>query len=356
MIDSLKKSIIEVKDGETFQQEMIDQLPVGIFLKQIRDGRYVYWNRACEKTFGMRSEDIIGRTDRELFPKDSLDLMEQEDSEACAGHVVIRNKVLTPRKGEGRVIHLIVASISDSQGNLKYILGIAEDVTPENLNLRMDLLFSITRHEILNQLSEIVGSLERAQLKQGHEDVQSFFDRTLGSVESIKNQIAYMRSLQDIGIISPSWQSLKHTFDDAVHLSTPGKIRIQNDLHDYEVFADPLLPRIFHSIIENSLRYGGPALTTIQIHTEVSSDKLLVVYEDDGAGIQANKKERIFEPGFGEGTGMSLFIIRELLGFTGMAITETVTREKVCGSKLPCQSISSGATGERPHFPVNLSF
>ena len=124
--------------------------------------------------------------------------MENEDREACDGRVVIRNKVLSSPNEESRVIHMIIASIRDSQGNLLYLLGIAEDVTPENLNLRMDLLFSITRHEILNQLSEIMGSLERAQLKHTHEDVQIFFDRTLGSVESIKNQIAFMRSLQDL--------------------------------------------------------------------------------------------------------------------------------------------------------------
>ena len=322
MIDSLKKSIIRVKDGETFQKAMIDQIPVGIFLKQVQDGRYVYWNKTCEQVFALRAEDVIGRTDRELFPGEIVDIMEKEDREACAGRVVVRNKVLPAHNREERILHMIIASIRDSQGNIRYILGIAEDVTPENLNLRMDLLFSITRTEILNQLTEIIGSLERAQLKLTHEDVQKFFDRTIGSVESIKNQIAFMRGLQDLGIISPAWQSVGQSFEAAVHLSSPGTVAIRNELGGIEVYADPLLPRIFHALLENSLRHGGPALSTIRIHAEISADSLRIVYEDNGVGIPVSNKGRIFEPEFGEGTGMSLFIIRELLGFTGITITE----------------------------------
>jgi PAS domain S-box-containing protein len=323
MIDSLKTSIRKIQDGETFQQEMIDQLPVGIFLKRVENGRYVYWNKSCEQMFGRKAVDIIGRTDRELFQKEAVDIMENEDREACDGRVVIRNKVLSSPNEESRVIHMIIASIRDSQGNLLYLLGIAEDVTPENLNLRMDLLFSITRHEILNQLSEIMGSLERAQLKHTHEDVQIFFDRTLGSVESIKNQIAFMRSLQDLGIISPAWQSVKRSFEDAIHLSSPGKVAIQSGLDGFEIFADPLFPRIFHALLENSLRHGGPGLSAIGVRTEISQETFTIIYEDNGTGIPADRKLRIFEPEYGEGTGMSLFIIRELLGFTGMTISET---------------------------------
>ena len=337
MIDSLKKSIIRIKDGETFQKEMIDQLPVGLFLKEVQDGRYVYWNKTCEAMFDMKAGDVIGRTDRELFSGEAATTMEREDREACANRVIVRNKVLPARDREGRILHMIIAPVRDSAGNEKYILGITEDVTPENLNLRMDLLFSITRTEILNQLTDIIGSLERAQLKLTHEDVQNFFDRTLGSVESIKNQIAFMRSLQDLGIISPSWQSAGNSFEDAVHLSTPGTVEILNELGDTEVYADPLLPRIFHALLENSLRHGGPALSKIRIHSEESTDGLSIIYEDNGAGIPADNKDRIFEPEFGEGTGMSLFTIRELLGFTGITIAE------------------NGVTGEGARFRIVVS-
>ncbi|MDD1696400.1 MAG: sensor histidine kinase, partial [Methanoregula sp.] len=42
-----------------------------------------------------------------------------------------------------------------------------------------------------------------------------------------------------------------------------------------------------------------------------------------GKGIPVTEKEKIFEFGYGKGTGFGLFLIRELLGNTGITITET---------------------------------
>jgi PAS domain S-box-containing protein len=324
MVDSIKTSHQRAEDGEIFQKEMIDQLPVGIFMKTIAEGRYVFWNKACEKMFGTPVSAVLGLRDRDIFPPGVLADIEKEDAEARSNRIVIRNKVLSSRHHEGQVLHIIIVPISDSQGSLKYLLGIAEDVTPENMTLKMDLLFSITRHDILDHLSRIMSSLERAQLKNTHEDVQMFFDRTLGSVESIRNQITFMRALQDIGIISPKWQSVQQAFADAVRLASDDRVEIAMDLDDIEVFADPLLPRIFYSLLENSL-HGGKNLSRIRISNVKRGDSLVLIYEDNGTGIPDDKKQLAFEPGFVEGAGLSLYIIRELLGFTGISITETGT-------------------------------
>ncbi len=54
-----------------------------------------------------------------------------------------------------------------------------------------------------------------------------------------------------------------------------------------------------------------------------SGESLILVYEDDGTGIPTGEKERIFEFGYSHENIVSLFLIRELLGFTGITITET---------------------------------
>jgi signal transduction histidine kinase len=48
-----------------------------------------------------------------------------------------------------------------------------------------------------------------------------------------------------------------------------------------------------------------------------------VVWEDNGIGVAADKKERIFERGFGKNTGLGLFLAREILDITGIKIRET---------------------------------
>ncbi len=45
--------------------------------------------------------------------------------------------------------------------------------------------------------------------------------------------------------------------------------------------------------------------------------------EDDGEGVPADEKEKIFERGFGKNTGLGLFISREILDITGITIRET---------------------------------
>jgi hypothetical protein len=150
--------------------------------------------------FDMTSERVIGCTDYDLFPEMAARNFSEEDGEVKAGNIIVRNKIQ-----KGRVTHMLIAPMTDSEGKVGFLLGIAEDVTSDNLNIRMDLLFSITRHDILENLSKIMTSFERAQLLNTPDDMKNFFDQTLGSVKAIKNQISFMRALQDLGIISPKW-------------------------------------------------------------------------------------------------------------------------------------------------------
>jgi signal transduction histidine kinase len=63
-------------------------------------------------------------------------------------------------------------------------------------------------------------------------------------------------------------------------------------------------------------------MTSIRIDTRASGRDLVVTFEDDGDGIGAKDKERLFERGFGKNTGLGLFLSREILSITGITITE----------------------------------
>jgi len=189
--------------------------------------------------------------------------------------------------------------------------------------MKIDLLFSITRGDILDQLSVIVNYLERAQLKTTVEAMQAFFEKTLESIESIRNQIKFVRSLQDLKGPSPVWQSVKMSFMNAVTLVSPGKVDISVELDGFEVYADSLLSRVFYNLLANSIQHGESQLTKIRLYSHLSGENLIITYEDNGKGIPRDEKEKIFEFGFGRGTGFGLFLVRELLGYTGITITET---------------------------------
>jgi PAS domain S-box-containing protein len=323
MVGSLKDSIRQVNEGKILQREMVDQLPVAVFMKSVKDGKYTFWNKASEQIFNIPATEVIGRTDLELFSQKMASTIDKEDNEARLNQVSISNKKIADKFRGQRIIHMIIVPIFDSDNTLQYILGIGEDVTEETLSMKIDLLFSITRRDILDQLSSIVSYLERAQLKTSREAMQTFFDKTLESVESIRNQMAFVRSLQEIGITSPIWQSVKKVFWEAVMLNPTSTIDIRVEMDDIELYADPLLSRVFYNLLTNSIKHGDHQLTKIRLYTQKSGESLIMIYEDNGKGIPLDEKEKIFEFGFGKGTGFGLFLIRELLGYTGITITET---------------------------------
>ncbi|MDD1698571.1 MAG: ATP-binding protein, partial [Methanoregula sp.] len=323
MVGSLKDSIKEVKESEILRREMIDQLPLAVFMKSVKDNRYIFWNKASEQIFNLPAREVIGRKDSELFSPEMVSLINKEDNDVRLNQVSISNKKIADKYRGERTIHMIIVPIYDSGNTLQYILGIGEDVSEEILSTKIDLLFSITRRDILDQLSNIVNYLERAQLKTTREAMQTFFDETLQSIESIRSQMTFVRSLQEIGLASPSWQPVKKVFWEAVMLFPHGTIDILTDVDDIELYADPLLPRVFYNLVANSIQHGDHQLTKIRLYTQKSGESLILIYEDNGKGIPLNEKEKIFEFGFGTGTGFGLFLIRELLGYTGITITET---------------------------------
>ncbi|MFZ1127106.1 PAS domain-containing protein, partial [Methanoregula sp.] len=325
MVDSLKTADQKLNDEEVFHQDLIDQIPVGIFLKKMDMGKYVFWNRASEEIFERKALDVIGKTDEEIFPAAMAAQIKREDAEALASRVEIKYKKITTKTRGQCVIHMIVVPIYDSQRSVRYMLGIAEDVTDEAVTLKKDLIFSITRSDILEQLAVIMTYLERAQLKTTREAMQTFFDKTIGSVESIRNQIAYERAFQSPGIITPKWQSVNQAFAEAIQMLPEPNVDISSRVGDVEIFADPLLPRILFSLLSQSFQHGGPALSKIQMTARQSGESLVLFYEDDGKGISPGEKDRIFEFGYSSENMVSLFVIRELLGFTGITIAETGT-------------------------------
>jgi signal transduction histidine kinase len=89
-----------------------------------------------------------------------------------------------------------------------------------------------------------------------------------------------------------------------------------------ELYADPLLERVFYNLADNAMRYGK-TITEIRVRFEEKDGSLILFWEDNGIGIPASDKNAIFNRGFGKNTGLGLFLVREILSITGMTITET---------------------------------
>jgi signal transduction histidine kinase len=100
------------------------------------------------------------------------------------------------------------------------------------------------------------------------------------------------------------------------------KVKVVNGVPaGLEVFADPLIVKVFRNLIQNTLRHGG-SVTTIHFYHEEQDGVRFLVCEDDGVGISADMKRKLFTKGFGKDHGLGLYLSREILSITGIVITE----------------------------------
>jgi len=63
-------------------------------------------------------------------------------------------------------------------------------------------------------------------------------------------------------------------------------------------------------------------VTRISFESHESDAGLVITYRDNGVGITAEDKKKLFQRGFGKHTGLGLFLSREILAITGITITE----------------------------------
>ena len=216
-------------------------------------------------------------------------------------------------------------------GNANVILALVKDITGRKLaekalrmaNKKLHLLSGITRHDINNQITVLVGYLRMLEKKQPDTIHNEYFQKIATAAQRISSMIQFTREYEEIGIDAPAWQDARSLVDTAVKGIHLGQLTVKNDLPVCsEVFADPLIVKVFYNLVDNAVRYGG-RVTTIRFSVESQEREYMLVCEDDGDGIPADEKEKIFERGFGKNTGMGLFLSQKILSITGITITET---------------------------------
>ncbi len=190
-------------------------------------------------------------------------------------------------------------------------------------NKKLNLISSITRHDINNLLTALIAYIAMLEMEQSNPTLIEFCRKAAMAAERISSMIRFMKEYEEIGVAAPVWQDTRTLVDMAVKEAPLGKVMVKNDLPaGAEVFADPLIGKVFYNLMDNAVRYGGK-ITTIRFSIEKSGDDHLIVCEDDGDGIVAGQKEKIFDRGFGKNTGLGLALSREILSITGITIRET---------------------------------
>lgn len=301
-------------------------------------------NKEFFRLTGYSQEDIDkGRSWTEFIFRDDLEKMIQQHQlrrqkpEEASKQYEFR---LITKTGEIRNILLTIAMLPGTKRSVASLIDITDQKAAETAlqqyasevthyadtlrqtNDKLNLLNSITRHDILNQLTTILGYLELMQMTNPDPAFQGYLTKEMQAAQNIRKQITFTKEYQDIGAQSPQWFNLKKIImANAANLPlSPIKPVVHFDT--LEIYADPMLEKVFYTLLENALRHGK-TITTIEFSCTTSAGGLIVTYQDNGVGIPAEHKEAIFDRRFFSHTGFGLFLSRAILSITGMTIRET---------------------------------
>src|SRR5688572_11955176 len=110
-----------LSDSEALYHSLVDTLPQNVFRKDL-DGRLTFVNRKYCETTGLAPEDLLGKTDFDLYPAELARKYREDDLRVIkAGRLLEDVEEHQPPGRERRVIHVLKSPVRDARG---YILGV----------------------------------------------------------------------------------------------------------------------------------------------------------------------------------------------------------------------------------------
>ena len=317
-----KKAEETLRESEIRFRQLVEATVEGIIIH--RAGIIKDLNERASELFGYSHDEMIGKNVLNLAAPEFVETIKDkiatgsEDSYEARG----LRKDGSTFWADMRSHQIIVGGEMD---RITTLWDITErkraDVALRQANDKLTMLNSITRHDILNQLMGL-----RTYLELSKEDVTDpvflgYIKKEEEAAETIQWQIEFARDYQDIGTLAPKWQHISDIIGSATKQLKPSDSMINVAVSGVEIFADPLIEKVFYTLMENSLRHGDH-VTHMDYTVRETTNDLIIIYCDDGVGIAREDKKKLFLKGFGKHTGLGLFLSKEILSITGITISE----------------------------------
>ncbi|HRY74800.1 MAG TPA: HAMP domain-containing sensor histidine kinase [Methanoregulaceae archaeon] len=240
--------------------------------------------------------------------------------------------------GEGAVRNGQQETCEETVARLQQELTVAQK--------KVQVVGSVTRHDILNQLTAIMGYNELLLTMIKEENVRNFLEIEQRASDKIRRIFAFSKVYQLMGTEPPRWQKLAALVRLACDEIDLKGIALSEEAGDLYLYGEPQLYKVFSYLFDNAIRHGKKT-TRIRIILEHRKDDAILVVQDDGEGVPPENREKIFERGFGKYTGWGLFVAREILSLNGMAIRENGVEGKGARFEITIPQ-SRIKTGDKP--------
>jgi PAS domain S-box-containing protein len=342
MLQGIFRDVTERKKVEEkmrFQARLLNAIEQAVIAANI-NGEIIYWNHAAEQLYGWAEAEVVGRNITEILLQDFI----QEDTQGVLRHLS-EGKSWTGeailKRRDGTVLTVIIATspITNDAGETIGILGVSTDITEQKwmqevlneaiakvveLNEKLHVVESLTRHDIRNKLSALNGRifLLKKRLKDKTEALTHLKEMEIASQQILKI-MEFEKAYVQVGSEELKNVDVERYISEASLLFSDLKgAKLINECRGLTVLADSMLRQLFYNMMVNTLKYGEKT-SVIRVHYKEEKDQLKLVYDDDGVGIADEEKSKLFQEGYGKGTGFGLYLIKRICEGYGWNIQET---------------------------------
>jgi len=120
------RAVKRVAQWKSFLFSGGNNIPSMVFVREVEGNTFVFANRAAEAFLGMTQEEMAGKRAEELFPPERAAFFSDGDRDLAEKTIAPEEKAHLPG---GRTLSMKRIPVYNSHGMLKYMLGIAEDIT-----------------------------------------------------------------------------------------------------------------------------------------------------------------------------------------------------------------------------------
>jgi len=191
-------------------------------------------------------------------------------------------------------------------------------------NDKLKLLSRISHDHLHRTVDQMVQTVKNADAHCNDTLARGFFNQMRVLALHLTRQLFLTESYKNLGISPPAWLGVQQILESGNPALTSGSVSVRFWTERLEIYADPLFKDVLIHLAGNAVSHGIKIKNLIVTYHE-TREGLDLMLEDDGIGIPASKKQRIFEYDEEGHAGIGLFICREILGVTGMIIAETGT-------------------------------
>ena len=315
-----------LKEAHAFLDSIVDNVPIMLFVKDVEQLRFVRFNRAGEDLLGLGRGELLGKSDRDLFPPDEAEAFIRKDREVLAARTMVEvaEEVIQTRHHGQRILHTKKIPVLDAQGRPRFLLGISEDVTEKKRT-----------EQALREAKEAAEAASRAKsdfLANMSHEIRTPMNAVLGMTELLldtpldKSQRDYVRMVRDSGealltvindildfskieagkfVLDRVEFSLAETLGDTMKALAVRATRKQLELAMHvapdvppSLIGDPgRLRQIAINLVGNALKFTeqGEVVLDVRCASRTADEAVLhFQVRDTGQGIPADHLDRIF--------------------------------------------------------------